>query len=359
MFRFDELESIHLEITNRCQASCPMCARNINGGLENPNLILNEWSLEDFKKIINKDILDRKIYLSFCGCLGDPTNNHYLLEMCRYVKDNNPDLGIGIHTNGGARTLDWWRELAVTLPKMHVVTFGIDGLEDTHHLYRIGTTYNKVIANAKQFIDNGGTACWTFIKFKHNQHQVDEAYKRSKDLGFQYFELKETNRFVNEPKFPVLDRYGNFLYNLESPSDSKMNFLKYDAIKNYKDIINKTQINCVAKKIKTVYIDAFKKVFPCDHLASIPFHSHNKNDVFTEVSKEMNSQFKELLKDLKNNDAGLKSLKEIIESDEWQNIWEKYWFGENKMIKCVATCGKLNDVSSNIDQYLELRKSSK
>ena len=41
MFSFSDLENIHLEITNRCQASCPMCSRNYHGGLENP-LIKNK-----------------------------------------------------------------------------------------------------------------------------------------------------------------------------------------------------------------------------------------------------------------------------------------------------------------------------
>ena len=36
MFKFDQLEIVQVEITNRCQASCPMCPRNIHGGIENP-----------------------------------------------------------------------------------------------------------------------------------------------------------------------------------------------------------------------------------------------------------------------------------------------------------------------------------
>lgn len=357
MFLFEQLESIHLEITNRCQASCPMCARNINGGIENPNLVINEWSLDDFRNIINSDILQRKIYLSFCGCLGDPIINNHLLDMVSYVTKNSENIGIGIHTNGGAHKESWWKELAENLPKMHVVTFAIDGLKDTHHLYRIGTSFEKVIANATEFIKAGGVANWAFIKFKHNEHQVEEAHRLSKELGFQFFEVKDTNRFVDQPKFPVLDRQGNFLYNLEPPTDSKLSYIDNDTIKNYKTITQQTHIDCMAKKVKTVYIDAHKKVFPCDHLASIPFHSHNNNDIFKEVSQEMNKQFFELLSDLKNNDASLRSLQEIISSPEWQNVWNKYWFGDNKMIKCAATCGKINTFSSNIDQYLELRRS--
>lgn len=38
MFNFQDLKQVHLEITTRCQASCPMCSRNYHGGLDNPNL---------------------------------------------------------------------------------------------------------------------------------------------------------------------------------------------------------------------------------------------------------------------------------------------------------------------------------
>ncbi len=29
IYRYNEIKTVHLEITERCNASCPMCARNI------------------------------------------------------------------------------------------------------------------------------------------------------------------------------------------------------------------------------------------------------------------------------------------------------------------------------------------
>ena len=49
MFSFDQLDTIQVEITNRCQASCPMCLRNIHGGIDNPSLSLADWDVERFK----------------------------------------------------------------------------------------------------------------------------------------------------------------------------------------------------------------------------------------------------------------------------------------------------------------------
>jgi MoaA/NifB/PqqE/SkfB family radical SAM enzyme len=46
MFKFNELKTVHLEISTRCQASCPMCPRKYHGGVENPNLKLADWTYD-------------------------------------------------------------------------------------------------------------------------------------------------------------------------------------------------------------------------------------------------------------------------------------------------------------------------
>ena len=96
-----------------------------------------------------------------------------------------------MHTNGSARTTEWWRGVA----RMKVrTTFGIDGMSDTHHLYRQNTSYNTVIKNAKTFIQSGGQATWKMIEFKHNKHQIDQCCTLSKELGFAHFSLLNQGR---------------------------------------------------------------------------------------------------------------------------------------------------------------------
>ena len=158
MFKFSELKDIHLEITNNCQASCPMCSRNRNGGLANPLIKLNNWSLEDFKTIMTPEVLNQVNGFFFCGNFGDPILNKQLIDMCRYSTEINPNLNIRIHTNGSARTTTWWSSLAKALPKKHTVVFALDGLSDTHSIYRIGTSFENIIENARAFIAAGGIA---------------------------------------------------------------------------------------------------------------------------------------------------------------------------------------------------------
>ena len=51
MYKYEDIKTIHLEVTQNCQANCPMCDRNQNGGAINPHINLDELSLEDCKKI--------------------------------------------------------------------------------------------------------------------------------------------------------------------------------------------------------------------------------------------------------------------------------------------------------------------
>jgi MoaA/NifB/PqqE/SkfB family radical SAM enzyme len=149
MFNFTELKQIHLEISNNCQAACPMCNRNIRGGLDNPLIKLNDWTLLQFQTILTHEVLNQIEGFFFCGNFGDPIMNNDLIAMCKYSTEINPGLNIRIHTNGSARSLTWWRELAESLPKTHSLVFAIDGLEDTHHIYRIGTNYNQILKMLK------------------------------------------------------------------------------------------------------------------------------------------------------------------------------------------------------------------
>jgi MoaA/NifB/PqqE/SkfB family radical SAM enzyme len=349
MFQFNQLKQIHLEISNNCQASCPMCSRNHHGGLENPLIKISNWTLEHFKNTINLEVLTQIHALFFCGNFGDPLLNNDLLEMCRYSTIANPQLQIRIHTNGSLRNSAWWTELARVLPRDHVVIFAIDGLEDTHSLYRIGTDYNQILRNAKAFIDAGGVAEWAFIRFKHNAHQVDEAKATATKLGFQRFVIKDSSRFVMETKFPVLSKDGNITHYLEPAEESKITFIKKSDVENYKAIVETSVIDCHALKNNEVYIDAFGKLFPCCWLASTPYNYYDPASPIQPIKKEMYDQYNMLIAELGEIDTANKSIKDIINSTEYQTVWDKYWHDE-KLITCARSCG-INQLSKPMDQF--------
>jgi MoaA/NifB/PqqE/SkfB family radical SAM enzyme len=355
MFTFNELTQVHLEISNNCQASCPMCSRNINGGGINPLIFNRDWTLEQFKIIMNPEVLTQINGFYLCGTFGDPMMNNDLLDMCRYAKEIKTDIRIHMHTNGGARKAEWWAELAKVLPADHMVTFGLDGLADTNHLYRVGTNFDTIIRNAKSFIAAGGQAEWAFIKFKHNEHQVEEAQQLAKSLGFARFNLKASSRFIIEPRVKVVDRQGEITHYIEPSTDTPMKFIDKKAIDNYKQIVKDAAIECQVLKTKEVYIDAYGDLYACCWLANTPY-THISEDASFEVRKKIKQQHKNMVAHLGEVNTLKRSIKDIIDSPEYQNIWTDMWEGENKNIICARSCGKHleTEISKCSDQFLEI-----
>lgn len=358
MFSFNELRSVHLEITNQCQASCPMCARNNHGALANPLLVDQSWTLGDFTTIFNQEVLNTVRFIYFCGNFGDPILNPNLPAMCLYLKKQMPSVRVHIHTNGGARNSAWWKELAKSLPEDHLVVFGIDGLEDTHHLYRIGTTYDNVIKNASTFINEGGNAEWCFIKFKHNQHQEDEARSRAVKLGFKQFTLKNSSRFLGEPKYPVWDKSGYTTHIIEPPEDNKVHFISKSMIESYKQTIMPLEIKCKVQRSKELYIDAYKNIFPCCWVASIPYTEYDNENVNLGIRQEIKKQYDDLVDyfgGIEQLSAIQVGIKNVLDSSTWQSAWEIYW-NQKKLIMCARICGDTKLISQPDDQFIKREK---
>lgn len=357
MFSFNELEKIQIEITNRCQASCPMCLRNIHGGIDNPLLRFSDWSIHDFKRVLNAEVLSILKTVEFCGDFGDPILNNDLIKMCEYVRDNS-NASVAISTNGSARKGSWWAKLAKALPEANRVEFALDGLSTTHHLYRTGTDFNNILQNAKHFMDAGGNAHWMFIKFKHNEHQVEEARNLASNLGFSSFTVKTSKRFGK--KFPVLNRNGLIEYYIEQPSSSNIQPVEFVDLKDYKQW--NSEVNCFALSTKELYIDAHGHLLPCCLIASFLYANydtelHSKYGLVDETSiipiaKQVQDNVYSLINQFGGLDAldsHLHGIKEIMNQPIWLELMHSKWAaGESDA--CTILCSKKSPYISIQDQ---------
>jgi hypothetical protein len=333
MFNFESLEQVQVEITNRCQASCPMCLRNIHGGIENPSLVLSDWTLEEFKEIFNAEVLAQIKKIIFCGDFGDPIINNNLVAMCQYLKDNS-NVSVYIYTNGSARNVEWWKSLAHALPTNHTVEFALDGLADTHSLYRIGTSYDIILRNASTFIEAGGNAHWMFIKFRHNEHQIDIARNVAHTLGFRSFNTKDSKRFGKS--FPVLDNTGKISYVIDQPSNSNIKSVNFVDLKDYKNWTD--DISCFTFESKELYIDAHRRMFPCCLIASFIYANYDRelyeqygvvdNTSIIDIAKEVQLEVYSLVAEFGGFDAldtRIHSIKNIMKQPVWQELMHNKW----------------------------------
>ena len=111
--------SFHIEVTDKCNARCIQCSRNMidNSGKlkQRPNLLLTELTLKDFKKIF-KNFKYPVRFISMCGNFGDAFMAKDIFEITEYLWTEvidltyKSDMSFNIHTNGGMRNKEWWYE---------------------------------------------------------------------------------------------------------------------------------------------------------------------------------------------------------------------------------------------------------
>ena len=100
----ENLNIINLEFTDYCNAACPMCARfKWDGTLYKEKVNSNHNTLETLQEQIPIDIIKQLKRFYSVGTYGDPVMNPECVKIYRWVRDNNPDCRLEMHSNGGAR----------------------------------------------------------------------------------------------------------------------------------------------------------------------------------------------------------------------------------------------------------------
>ena len=341
-FSHSSIKHVHLEITSRCNASCPMCARNINGGPVIPDLRLSELSLQDVQQIVPPEFVAQLKYLLMCGNLGEPCVGTDTIPVLRYLREHNDRMTLAMHTNASARKTQWWSELGSILGGKHSVKFGIDGLEDTNHIYRRGTQWDKVMENAAAFISAGGNAVWQFIVFQHNEHQIEAARALSQQMGFKRFFVLRSGRWGRGGRdaVKVQDRNGNYEYTIYPPSDPDKQHpgeeKKLDVIDSYGSwdrFIDTVPISCMAqrKDKEAIFIDHSGLVFPCCYLAS---EVHAPLAPYGQLLRMLDG-------DWSNINALVHPLRDILDGEYYQRIehsWGCASVADGRLKKCAQEC---------------------
>lgn len=343
MLKIQDIRTVHVELTTRCNARCPMCMRNYRGYDYNSGYPDVELTLAQFQHIFTPDFLrqltgshlqsDSPLRgVNFNGNLGDFALARDGADIVEYIVSHGTT--VNINTNGSLRNPAWWARMA--LPGVQI-GFALDGLADTHSLYRQDTDWTRVIENARAFIEAGGQAIWRFVPFDHNRHQEAECRQLARELGFTRFE----NIWDGRDTGPVFTRDGNYSHHLGKNDFHEgrippIKILLDDHLQWFeqsKDNIPQDQPNikysCRHLKNQEIYLAADGTVYPCCFLGFYPRQMHHAG----------NTQTRELVFE---NNALEYSLEHCV---EWFNRVEETWhrpsISQGRLYTCVTTCGSV------------------
>jgi MoaA/NifB/PqqE/SkfB family radical SAM enzyme len=362
MFDFDTIDEYQLEITTYCNAACPQCPRNQNGSGINPYLDLEHLPRSVIGTAFTTELCQRLRQVFFCGSYGDPIMHPDFLDILEDFRKKSPTLWLYVHTNGGAHNEQYWAKMASIIGAYGQVDFNIDGLEDTNHLYRRNTTFEKIKNNAVAFISAGGKAVWNFIVFEHNQHQVQQAKLMSQALGFKDFKYRATGRFLNHSsmetfdQWPVQGKDKNIEYvirptTLDQYKNNSIKFLPQlkQQHSDLSEYFANTEITCDSLAGKKVAINASGVVLPCNMLNHNLYDARFRDqDVLPGCNHlstvDGKNQVQEFVGRYGTDNLNIhhNSLDKIFANSFWSdlvNSWTHNTFPE-RLFECALTCGK-------------------
>ena len=247
---------LHLEPTTDCNAKCPQCSRTRKIAVEGDDYIIDEWEAYELAMVLQDPFFSDIKTVSINGNLGDivmHTHPQDLVECLTH--DLKKD--VMINTNAGGLPTTFWTWLGKNKKVVHV-NFALDGLSDTHDLYRVNTVFDTVLKNAKAYIDAGGTAEWVMTVFPYNEHQVEACRQMALDYGFAKFSHRINVRAEPNEKvinFVHKDKNKDIKYLNKEVSESKASKMSVES--------NNESISCYVKHKNSVFITGTKQMLPC------------------------------------------------------------------------------------------------
>jgi MoaA/NifB/PqqE/SkfB family radical SAM enzyme len=341
------ITKLHFEPTSACNARCPQCPRTFGTSFNtHPLLNIQEWNSTELETVLSHDFFKNITNVLINGNFGDivmHSDPKSLIEV--FLKKQ---LTVSINTNGGALSAEFWKWLG-SQPSVRV-NFGIDGMEDTHAIYRRNTNFKKIIQNATEYINAGGNARWVMTLFKHNAHQVDECRNLATWLGFNEFVARESFRFdskllsVSNKDFE--HEYFIEPYTIDDSITEEIRILDSQWYSDRQDVgFIKTlrhdrdhfsdQVTCIAKHERSVFLSYDKRLWPCCHTAigfEQAFKHNSMYDSLIDIFK------KNIKKDYYFNNVLKNSIDDIVHvMGIFKNI-ENTWNTGAVCTSCVMNC---------------------
>jgi MoaA/NifB/PqqE/SkfB family radical SAM enzyme len=331
----DQIKTIQLDHTSRCNLACSQCART-----GNKNLPMLDLTVQDYQRIL-EPFEPSTIDLFHCGNYGDVIASPTFDDTLDYCL-NQGITRIRISTNGSARRPSWWQELARKLGPQSTVTFAIDGLENTNHIYRTNSRWSIIKNNIESFIRAGGRARWHYIVFDHNIDDLESAQRYATDIGVERFSIKNSSRFVTSSGYDK-----KLLTVLPEPNNQNINDHE-QIVKlwgSFDRYVSSTQITCKYQQQRTIYVDFDTRVWPCCWVGA-PLFFDNDTPQRQSIMSLLNKYEDDF------NKLNTHSWNQILNHEFFRTELESSWNNSTddteypRLYTCGRTCGNKYQFSS-------------
>lgn len=251
------VKDTELELTNLCNAKCPLCYRN------NKDYIAKSPYQRPLNEVIEQlNLFTNLESIKLVGTISEPTLYKDFFPLIEYL--NSRDIEIEICTNGDTHQPSWWGELGKQLKKDDKVFFTICGsTQELHEVYRKGTNLKRILENAKAFKEcsDHKNDYAQLIRFNYNDKDFNDWDIINTVTDFSNLYWTET--FLALP----IESYKNMtkdLYEKLKPHPKKYPLYKQVETNAMKKASKQEhQPKCIAKEDRTNQINLQGEILPC------------------------------------------------------------------------------------------------
>lgn len=190
-YSFEDTRAVNVDITFRCPLQCYHCGRQTKEWSSSKK----DMSIETFDKLINH--FDT---INFCGQQSDPIHHPKFIEFLGRAYNKN--VRVNVHTASSFKKEEWFLK-AFNAHKDAVWTFGIDGLPQDSHNYRVnqdGEKLYNMMLKARDILNK--PPVWQYIIFRYNEDDIERAKEMAISERVQLLLFKSARWIDNDQLQP-------------------------------------------------------------------------------------------------------------------------------------------------------------
>lgn len=194
---FFDRNEVLIDLTHRCPLGCPRCQRQMFFNDLGKKVPGQDISLETIDKLT-----DKFEHVCFGGQLSDPIHHPKFIDVLKICYKKST--GVKVQTASSHKSINWYREAWQAHPDAKW-QFGIDGLPEESHNYRInqdGSKLFNVMCEAKKYLNT--KPIWQYIVFRFNEESMDKVKLMAKENDLDLIVMFSSRWLgINDPLKPT------------------------------------------------------------------------------------------------------------------------------------------------------------